>query len=325
MVRIFLSVLLLSTWSWSYGAEFRKLVDLDRRALIFNVLYHDGRIFFPDSTNKSIRVIDGKTLNQITSVFVGSTPGEMAAYGNHLFVSTFMKNYLTVIDTKSLDLLKAIDLTPEMLGPSALAVSGKTVYVSDMGTRLIRTLSAENLRLGMIYNSGSGPYKMAASQGRIFIISVHNMVDPLMNTIRVLDGASGAQLMEFEKPGNYNSIFRHTDGRVYTVAPSLKAMLSFEPGTLAVSSIPLLDVYWPQGLASFGSKLLLLDRGSRDDGDKPALLVIDPWLTRDHVVKVIDLKELSGGLIKEPRAMAVTPDGNVVIQSVGMVSVVSGI
>ncbi len=302
--------------SVAFSADYRKILDL-YHGNWGNLYYAKGILYFTETRQNLLTAVSEEKVSNFFFTYdpmqaYRPAPQEMISYGNRLFVSTTGGIMINVINTNTLKLEKEIDLSPELIGPSALALDGNTLYISDTGTRKILTLNAQTLGKGTSFDAGPGPVQMVASQGKLFIISSSNITNPSGRTLRVLNAKTGTQLLnyipsEHQERGNYSSIFRRPGGKVYVLSAYDRMLLEFDPDTLDVTRIPLLSTD-PVGIIEMNGSLIVLDRGSLDAQIPPTLEVVDLKLQ-------INLAKISKNEIYFPSALVSSPDGKIYIRS----------
>ncbi|MBI3534849.1 MAG: hypothetical protein HY072_05110, partial [Deltaproteobacteria bacterium] len=233
-----------------------------------NLHYHDNTLYVSEMSQNLIYAIRNSSVKKIilSDSNNNQAPDQMIGHKKNLFVATTSSMYLTVINTTQLKVSTEILLRPELIGPSALAKDGDSLYISDVGTQRILNFNFSAFTKDRLLYSRPGPVAMAVSDEKIFLISSDSIFDPFLRSIRVLTADKGQELLHYipqdhGEIGYYTAIHKGEDGKVYVLAAEDHLCVVFDPKNLEVIKKIPLKLHHPIALTSMNGLLYVLDYG----------------------------------------------------------------
>lgn len=303
------------------------------------LMYTHGHVFSPTYSGRTVDVYDARTYARVAQIPAGRGAGHLSTNGTHIFVSNRMaadlgvEAYLTVIDPVSLKVVRELVTSEHPEGvdelnlpttqlPWATATLGDKLYgvfptnfqLNVMPVRLV------DWKEGTFVRGGSGASQLVGAAGRLFVINKRAIFDPKDDALMVLD-PEGREIATLETGGSIFDL-QEAGGRVWLTRQVEGAAegewLVVEPQTLKWHTVPV--VREPQHIAVQSATASA--NGKVWTVGKSTLRVQAFDQTTEQRVEDIDLAAFELKLVK-PRGLAVTPDGDVFIESEGAIAVLT--
>lgn len=287
-----------------------------------------GKIWSVDYTNDTVRVFDARTFAHVGDVSVGSGPSRIEVSGSYVFVVNVMASeagdpYVTVLDARTNTLVHQLEVSEKHQGDDPMNYPW-TNYPWDaraVGDRLFVTFptNAEPnvmpIEIGTwkessFFSAGSGPEAIAGAADRVAVVNGRNMFSGADDAVLVY-ASNGALLATLETGGRLHEAVNVGDKVVFAKAPddhTKGSLVVVDPQKLSYEEIETCG--GPVGLAVQGTTVYAACQ----------------W---DHHVRAHDIASKKqtfdfdlGANVQNPRGIAVTETGDVVVEADGVVGVV---
>ncbi len=160
-----------------------------------------NRVYVTNSLSNTVSVIDAIANRVIQTIPVGVYPLGIKAHGAFLYVANFGDlnygggNYISVIDTRSNEVVKQIVTTAGRSSPRGVAVLGDRVYVTNYRSADLSVIETATNAMIATIPVGRLPRGILASEGKVY---VGNWGD---STVSVIDAKTN-QVAGFIDSGN---------------------------------------------------------------------------------------------------------------------------
>ncbi len=140
----------------------------------YSLRFLNGKLYVTLVGEHKLLVV-GHDLKLIKSLNVGRNPQEMCSDGKSLYVVNSSSDTLSVLDTRSDQVARTINLARpgSRFGsaPTSCAVSGKRLYVTLAGTNAVAVFNQTTGRAIALIPTGWYPTKVLASDEQLFVLS----------------------------------------------------------------------------------------------------------------------------------------------------------
>jgi len=292
--------------------------------------YANGFVYSVNYTEDSVWVFDAKTFKTVKKLPVGLGPGRLAVAEPYVFVVNMMASdpgdaYVSVIDTRSNTVTKSLTVSQKQQGgdpdnypmtsfPWAAHPVGKSLFVTfptnaepDVLPVEIGTWTEQPL-----WAAGSGPGSLAGVGDRIAVVNGRGITSADDDAV-LLYSTTGQLLKTLETSGRLHESIVVGDKIVVARAPSDHAkgeLVVIDPSSLSYDAIPTCS--GPVGVASNGGSTVFT-------ACQWARRVDEVDIAARTVKSSIDLTTVTPA-VTNPRGIAVTPAGDVWIESDGLIS-----
>jgi YVTN family beta-propeller protein len=171
---------------------------------------NSGLLYYDFKTGSvSEDIMDGK---------MGDTGQDMIIYGSKLYVSVFASSVIHIINLKSAEVIKTIEVRNdgnESRKPRSLTSYNGKIYASTYDGNVIR-IDTTSLSIEAVAKVGSNPEGIAAVNGKLYVANSNGLDFPNFdNTLSVVDVATFTETKKITVGLNPNCVAADDYGNIY--------------------------------------------------------------------------------------------------------------
>ncbi|MFO0727862.1 MAG: hypothetical protein U1E65_29050 [Myxococcota bacterium] len=313
------------------GRRFQVIDRYDDRG--HGLLFQSGKLYSVNSAADVVYVYDGLSFTKTATIPVGALPLRLVSDGRYLYCLNAMARdagdaFLSIIDPATDRVVASLSVEEKQEGsdpdnypwtnfPAGLAVLDGALYITfptNAEPDILRVDIGGAWRQHPLFPAGSGPDDLAAAQGRLFVINMRALLNPADDVLLVL-GTDGSPVRTLDTGGGLKSI-RAVDGRVLLTRAFPNSaggeLMEIDPITTATRSVEACPGAF--GIAEAGGPIWVSCPSAKllRSYDRATLAPLER----------IDLSAYQPS-IEFPRGIAVSPRGDLFLESDQMISVLT--